>query len=588
MAVLMVAFISCQDDLPVKPAAPRPGTSIIDARHGGGNAHFYFLPPLVSAPSTEGVFDPTLEPTVRICEWTGSACAEELATYSMVGGSGAETVRLDATSELYLVNWHTDQFALDPAKAYRISVLVAGTELGHADVDVVSTGRELRNVQSGEYVGLVDGRTLPIKFRIEIGAVTVVGSAGATVLADSGKVVLEVPPGALTGTVGITVAAAPDARDVRAVTGTAHEFGPDGLVFASPATLTLAYDPGRLTSGTREESLRLFLQLPTGIVEVAGSVVDTAANVVRAPVSHFSTYIVGQGGSVSFATVAETGAWGLWGTGPADAFAVGWDGVIRHFDGVTWAESFVGSAELVDIWGTSSSNVVAIGFGTILRFDGTGWSAELADTTGPDLRAVWGSGPSDVYVVGEGTILHHDGVNWTPLPIANGTTVYSEVWGSGPGDVYITAGSGSVLHLSGSVWDTLDLGAFGVSRNGPVWGSSSSDVYIAGTTFEGTPCPLVHFDGAMWSCVTLPPDPSSTPWRVGVIWEGMWGSSGTDVYVVGWDFGSGLGRILHYNGVSWQYLTDSVTGPGPLLSVWGSSANDVYVGGQGELLRGSR
>src|SRR5204863_6068641 len=74
--------------------------------------------------------------------------------------------------EVYTLKWRTDQFTLDASKTYRIRVLVFGNyELGHADVDVVNSGSQLKNVQTGQFIPLLDGRTLPIKFRIETGAV---------------------------------------------------------------------------------------------------------------------------------------------------------------------------------------------------------------------------------------------------------------------------------------------------------------------------------------------------------------------------------------------------------------------------------
>jgi len=141
----------------------------VDAVHNAGNAFFFFLPPLVPAPTTSGTFDSSLEPVVDICEV--SQCATStIATFTSASGPGSETIRVG--TDHYLVSWHTDEFALDPAKTYRIRVHVAGTRLGYADVDVVSNGSELRNVQTGEFIGVMNGRMLPIKFRIEGGAVT--------------------------------------------------------------------------------------------------------------------------------------------------------------------------------------------------------------------------------------------------------------------------------------------------------------------------------------------------------------------------------------------------------------------------------
>lgn len=161
-----LVLASCQD-VPTGSSGDPPLFEIKDAVHNEGNQHFYFLPPMVPAPSYTGVFDGGLTPTVEICEWTGSGCTPVLATYSMTTGPGSETVRV--ADEHYIVNWHTDAFTLDVTKTYRIRVLAEGTELGFADVDVVTLGKELRNVNTGEYIPLLDGRTLPIRFRIEEG-----------------------------------------------------------------------------------------------------------------------------------------------------------------------------------------------------------------------------------------------------------------------------------------------------------------------------------------------------------------------------------------------------------------------------------
>jgi hypothetical protein len=159
-----IVFGACQE----APTSDSPLFEIVDAVHNAGSANFFFLPPMVPEPDATGVFDGALAPVVEICEWTGIACvAPLLATFTTTTGPGSETVRVDAANEHYIVNWHTDEFNLDDGNTYRISVSVDGQELGHADVDVVSSGNELKNVDTGLFVPLKDGRTLPIKFRIE-------------------------------------------------------------------------------------------------------------------------------------------------------------------------------------------------------------------------------------------------------------------------------------------------------------------------------------------------------------------------------------------------------------------------------------
>src|SRR5689334_20707377 len=173
------ALISCGD-----AAAPKAGSTppskvsrnILDGNHGG-NAHFFFLSPLIPGVSFgSGVSDGSQHPTVVICEWqSDNSCGAIVAQFNRTGGSTSSDITYDPTAGQYQVNWKTDQCGgvsciLDPAKTYRLRVLAGVYELGHADIDVVTGGSQLKNVQTGEYIGLVDGRTLPIKFRIEKGA----------------------------------------------------------------------------------------------------------------------------------------------------------------------------------------------------------------------------------------------------------------------------------------------------------------------------------------------------------------------------------------------------------------------------------
>jgi murein DD-endopeptidase MepM/ murein hydrolase activator NlpD len=290
-ALMLLPFVACSDPVGHVPPTARGGVAfaIGDGAHGEGNARFFFLPPLVAAPSYSGDFDETLSPVVAICVWSGTACASTLAEFTMTSGPGSESVRMDADAEHYMVNWHTDQFALDPAVSYRARVMVAGTELGHADVDVLSSGKELKNVNTGDYIALVNGRTLPIKFRIEKGAVFVVGPSGRTITAADGKVSLVVPQGALSQDAGLTVT--PSANPTSApelVLGTVYEFGPAGLTFQKPVDLTIHYDPQAIPSRVQEASLRLHKQVGNDWVRSPSSSVNATSNMVAGPVTSFS------------------------------------------------------------------------------------------------------------------------------------------------------------------------------------------------------------------------------------------------------------------------------------------------------------
>ncbi len=246
-------------------------------------------------------------------------------------------VRVDATSQLYIVNWQTDQCTtgpctLPPGNVYRIRVLVAGTELGHADVQVVASQQEAKNVNTGEFFPLVDGRTLPVKFRIEQGAVFVAGPSSqqlmiqTPVTAAGSSVQLVIPAGAVSQPTGITVLPAilPSGTSTSAlVGGTAYDFGPSGTMFASPVAVMMQYSPAQLPGGMAESTLRLFTLMNGRWLLVPGSMVNTATHMVMGTTSHFSTYGVLASASVTagdaltcgLGTSGTTVSWGDNGVG---------------------------------------------------------------------------------------------------------------------------------------------------------------------------------------------------------------------------------------------------------------------------------
>ena len=111
-----------------------------------------------------------------------------------------------------------------------------------------------------------------------------------------------------------------------------------------------------------------------------------------------------------------------------------------------------------------------------------------------------------------------------------------------------------------SSWSPMTSGTTD-SLNG-VWGSSGSDVFAVGGN-------ILHYNGTSWSPMTS----GTTNWLTGV-----WGSSGSDVFAVG-----DGGNIVHYNGTSWSPMTSGTTNR--LNGVWGSSGSDVFaVGLAGNIL----
>ncbi len=123
-----------------------------------------------------------------------------------------------------------------------------------------------------------------------------IASSGGIARSSDGRVELDVPPDALAEPAVIMVEPA-DAwtlpvgtTAIGYVGGSAYRFEPAGQQFQQPVALRVTYDPASIPSGVDESSLALKRAAAGTWAAVAGSVVDTATNEVRASVSHFSVY----------------------------------------------------------------------------------------------------------------------------------------------------------------------------------------------------------------------------------------------------------------------------------------------------------
>jgi hypothetical protein len=224
------------------------------------------------------------------------------------------------------------------------------------------------------------------------------------------------------------------------------------------------------------------------------------------------------------------------------------------------------SGYLLGVWGLSSSDVYAVGYGAsgantiplIYHFNGSSWTAGVAGLdlwTNVFLKDVWGSGPSDIYAVGSGdvggntlpVIYHYNGTTWTPsspnLPLPPGWTIGSldAVWGSGSNDIY-AVGSGKITGTS----DTLPL--------------------------------LFHYQDGSWSA-SSPDMPSG--WTTASL-SSVWGVDANEVYLAG--DGPGPQPLLYRKAGTDRWAASySVPGwtSGSFTDVWGVGSNDLYAAGSG-------
>lgn len=157
---------------------------------------------------------------------------------------------------------------------------------------------------------------------------------------------------------------------------------------------------------------------------------------------------------------------------------------------------------------------------------------------------VWGSGPGDVLVGGGGfgsgggaLLMRWNGAELVEVPIARSESLW---WlhGTSATDVWVVGEKGLALHGDGKAFTPVPTGTTATLYG--VWAAAPNDVWAVGGTPSGAgPSEvLLHYDGAAWKPVDLPPPASGTLFKV-------WGRSASEVYVVG------QGGSLRYDGSAW-------------------------------------
>src|SRR6266480_1184610 len=200
IATWLLAVAACSSDRHLTAPGTRPAFDISDAVHGGGTLGFFFLPPLVAQPTTGGTFDAdiaTLNPQVAICDITlgpdvDCGGSSEGATPAIIVYTTTSTpaITVAPTAAAYSVNWDTKLEGLVTGHTYGAHVAAGGIgarrELGFADVLLTTSPGQVKDLATGDLISLNDGRTLPIRFRIESGipGTIVVTAASASIPTD--------------------------------------------------------------------------------------------------------------------------------------------------------------------------------------------------------------------------------------------------------------------------------------------------------------------------------------------------------------------------------------------------------------------
>lgn len=172
LSAFLVALLAsaCSDTSPVQPGGDadfgpvQPSFDIVDAGNGGLPG-FWFLPPLAKQVSTEGVFDPDLQPSMEVCELTGNprftdaVCVPDMAPVKTFLAGSAEV-----GDDSYAFPWNTSPTGeMDPEKFYRIQIFLNGNRLGYLDINPqYPSGQSPGEDYEGLYAFRV-GENLPVK-----------------------------------------------------------------------------------------------------------------------------------------------------------------------------------------------------------------------------------------------------------------------------------------------------------------------------------------------------------------------------------------------------------------------------------------
>lgn len=194
-----LALGACGDSTAPSPRLRDPSapTAMLNDGSKGGNPDFFFLPPVAPNPSADedyspGQFAGGWKPVVSVCEVNAANLSGGCIGGTVRTFSGA-AISVSTASEAYQLHVDTREPWAETGRTYRFTVTVTGNqpvELGFVDIALLSGSA--KNAGTGDLVTMQDGRTIPLKFRIEKGATvptgvevfseTVVTDAGATVL----------------------------------------------------------------------------------------------------------------------------------------------------------------------------------------------------------------------------------------------------------------------------------------------------------------------------------------------------------------------------------------------------------------------
>ncbi len=172
----------------------------------------------------------------------------------------------------------------------------------------------------------------------------------------------------------------------------------------------------------------------------------------------------------------------------------------------TWELVHAGlPAALLSVWGTSSSDVWAVGGDTrdgagpfVVHFDGESWERVETGETQGSLWWVFGFDNGPMYMGGDGgVILRYEGGAFTRMQTPGAATVFG-IWGASPDDLWAVGGDsdstgGFAWRLVGDEWieePTLPSDVPGQAAIWKMYGAGPDDAWLVGSSGVA-----LHWDG---------------------------------------------------------------------------------------------
>lgn len=500
----------------------------------------------------------------KTIDWASATDDQLVAVLTSITGSAPTLVPAgdalahvhDSILGLYAGRWNgTWAVAGQPAGAFTLEIEVAGTVAG-TWITAAESGTWTGRLQTDGTVTLVDpsdGSTVLATLDIASAALagTATNAAHGTTATFTGARITGTAAAPTFTPAGGSYQAAQDVAIATASTGAFIRYTTDGST-PTPVHGTAYAGPVHLATSGTLKAVAYRVGLETSPVTVAAYVFG-ASTATWTPVSG-----------------ATNLPYAVWGSGPSDVWAGGFQGSLVHWDGSAWASvpSHVPPGTAINgLWASSPTDAwaaVSGAAGGLMHWDGTVWST-VAVPGSPPLTAVWGTSPADLWAVGpSGVIVHRAGATWSTVP-SHTTQGLQHVWGAAADDVWAVGWNGTALHWDGALWSTIATGTTDSLMG--VHGTSSSDVWIAGYDGSGTTGRLLHWDGATITDVDL-----------GITTDffyGVWANAPDDVWVCGYQ-----GWMGHWDGTSWTRVSAGVGADDALFAIWGSAPNDVWaVGG---------